>query len=1312
MSLTEIIVNLIDNVSSNLEGIANTAQTSFDSVENSAGDASSTVEGMGGAADTSAAALDSISGEGIEEISGAADTSSSALETVSSSAESAEGSIDGISNSAISAGDSINGVGNDASNASNNLQELGNSGGEAGGNIEDGFIGATIALGTLTAGMEIAAQNINDTSIEVGRLSTESGMAEPALRDMVAHITNATFPTDEAILYTRTLNQMGVESKFFAKSATDLDILNDATGVGADNINKLTSSFKVMGVDLTNIPSSYNAIAYAQANVTGGTEAYIGWMTKYDATFKEMGLNIDQTAVIIAASTKKFGGGRAAYTGLNEAIKDSNGNLEELEKTLGMQPGSLQNAEQATAAYAGKINEAAAEEAEHKTVIDQARAALDDITMQYGDTLSMVSSVGGAMAGLSTIVTGLASAKILLAGSTAGETGAMVANTTATNAGLLSKIKSKIASGANILLNYGSATSLSVATGAAMAHAGAVNTATAATNTGFLSKLKDNAATVLGSAVTAVKTGATMAASAAQWALNAAMSANPIGIIIILILALVGVLIYVWQNNEGFRESIMGLWDALVSFLQPAITAIQEGWNRLMGIISPLLAALGRLWDAIMVVAGAWLDDKSAEAGDIWTTLQGVFAAVGDVLIWVGSLIIEHFTPAFEQLWEILSVGAEIAGSLFGAVWETIIGILGAVMGHFTRVIDIITQLVEGNITAGEALGQIWDSVKLMFAEILFAIIKNLGKWAADMWNKAVNAGKGFVNNLINNIKSLPGKFWNWLVSTANYVLNFARSIRQRAIDAGIKFLEGLLSQIKQAPGKVYNELLKIGGKITEIGGQLWQKAQGLGKKILDGFLGALGIKSPGFMYYRFTEEVSRLEDTLLNNGVGDAAAQMGEGIKNNIGNLEMSANISADTPTIDPNSATVTQFYDTDALQAQSNTTQGILTTVSSFTDTTFKGMEKTMTSTIRTMGEENRKGYQAISTVTRTTLAAIRTGTTKEINTVERSWDGMKSALIGSAKTIDSQVTSKIRNLSSNMATFWGRIRNPARLLSSGGYAGPSPDMPNINISGGGGGYAGPSPDTQILEDMPEGACNDPYNCFAGWDYDAPWIKQAMGKVNNWIPQFEGLGQTLKVGDFTNSTMPLKANAQWFAKWIQGVIGKTKYKFYFNSGYGSPAAALRNGNFNCWDGMQIVRGLASKFGLSNSMQRGFWGSTRHVWSKVGGIDIDTTAIQAGHGLMSPRVRSAGPADLIEAPGSNTKEIKILEEMDLNLNINLENLPENINEASLVELLKKVITDSELIKILVKDRGFMNRLNLEVERISKREGRAVGGMG
>ena len=49
--------------------------------------------------------------------------------------------------------------------------------------------------------------------------------------------------------------------------------------------------------------------------------------------------------------------------------------------------------------------------------------------------------------------------------------------------------------------------------------------------------------------------------TAAQWALNVAMTANPIGIVIVAIGALVGAFIVLWNKSEGFRNFWINLWE-------------------------------------------------------------------------------------------------------------------------------------------------------------------------------------------------------------------------------------------------------------------------------------------------------------------------------------------------------------------------------------------------------------------------------------------------------------------------------------------------------------------------------------------------------------------------------------------------------------------------------------------------------------------------------------------------------------------------------------------------------------------------------
>ncbi len=54
--------------------------------------------------------------------------------------------------------------------------------------------------------------------------------------------------------------------------------------------------------------------------------------------------------------------------------------------------------------------------------------------------------------------------------------------------------------------------------------------------------------------------------TAYQWLLNVALIANPIGLVVMAIGALIGAVVYAWNNFEGFRGFIMGMWEVIKEF--------------------------------------------------------------------------------------------------------------------------------------------------------------------------------------------------------------------------------------------------------------------------------------------------------------------------------------------------------------------------------------------------------------------------------------------------------------------------------------------------------------------------------------------------------------------------------------------------------------------------------------------------------------------------------------------------------------------------------------------------------------------------
>ena len=85
--------------------------------------------------------------------------------------------------------------------------------------------------------------------------------------------------------------------------------------------------------------------------------------------------------------------------------------------------------------------------------------------------------------------------------------------------------------------------------------------------------IKNKAATLATAAAQGVVRAATLAWKAAQAILNVVLSANPIGLVVMAIGALVSAIMYAYNNCESFRKIVNQVWEAI----KPLATAIMDG---------------------------------------------------------------------------------------------------------------------------------------------------------------------------------------------------------------------------------------------------------------------------------------------------------------------------------------------------------------------------------------------------------------------------------------------------------------------------------------------------------------------------------------------------------------------------------------------------------------------------------------------------------------------------------------------------------------------------------------------------------------
>lgn len=261
-----------------------------------------------------------------------------------------------------------------------------------------------------------------------------------------------------------------------------------------------------------------------------------------------------------------------------------------------------------------------------------------------------------------------------------------------------------------------------------------------------------------------------------QAALNAVMTANPIGLIVMAIAALVAGFMLLWNNCEGFRNFFIGMWESIKTVLAPVIEWMKkeftETWEGIKNALAPVIEWLkqsfAQAWEAIKVV---------------WDFVQPYFTMIWENIKVVFGVAKEWFSGMFSAAWEAIKAIWDNVQAYFAAVWETIKGIFAVVKAVLSGNWSEAWEAIKGIVSAwGEYFQTVWNGIKNVFGAVkewfgntfsaawegIKQIWNNVGTYFSEIWTKIKNAFN--ISDMLSIGKNLLEGLWNGITDKIGWL--------------------------------------------------------------------------------------------------------------------------------------------------------------------------------------------------------------------------------------------------------------------------------------------------------------------------------------------------------------------------------------------------------------------------------------------------------------------------------------------------------------------------------------------------------------
>lgn len=257
-------------------------------------------------------------------------------------------------------------------------------------------------------------------------------------------------------------------------------------------------------------------------------------------------------------------------------------------------------------------------------------------------------------------------------------------------------------------------------------------------------------------------TAVTGAWTAAQLLLDAAMDANPIGLVVLAIVALVAGFLFLWDNCKEFRDFFIGMWNGIKGAVSATGQFFADTWAKIVAGIQGLGTKIAEIWNGVInffkglgaKIMGA-LAFFAEIPGKVGEWLAAMLVKAKEVLGSIG----QWFTDRWNEV-------AKATEDAWGSIVEWIKGVPDLIVSALSGLRELRDRALAWFAGVGDAAMEKLSQAVSWIQGVPDRIMNALG----DLGRLLYSAGQAALNGFWDGMKDTWSQVQDWVSGIAGWI--------------------------------------------------------------------------------------------------------------------------------------------------------------------------------------------------------------------------------------------------------------------------------------------------------------------------------------------------------------------------------------------------------------------------------------------------------------------------------------------------------------------------------------------------------------